>query len=147
MIVSYSQRLKDLQKLSLLANLTNENELIVSLPNNCITKFEDVIGKLLPIGTVVTYNNIKYLVMQSVTPIETQPPNATGMLAIYKPYRDSDEYPWLYGEYVEIGWIRNVVNENDKIVRYRAIQDPNANIYSPEIVPNIWEVVEDSISE
>lgn len=140
MIVSYSQRLKDLQKLSLLANLTNENELIVSLPNNCITKFEDVIGKLLPIGTVVTYNNIKYLVMQSVTPIETQPPNATGMLALYKPYRDNNEYEWLYGEYVEVDWIRTVTTE-ETTTRYKAIQDPNANIYSPELVPSVWEVV------
>ncbi len=139
MVISYSRRITDLQKLSLLANLENQNELIVNLPKDCITNFNDVIGTLLPQGTILYHNGIKYLTIQPITPLASQTPDSIGMLAHYKPYRDGQEYEWLYGEYVEIGWVRYVTDEDGNVTRYRAVQDPNANIYSPELVPGIWQ--------
>lgn len=59
-----------------------------------------------------------------------------GMLAIYQPYQGKQGYQWVYGEYTEIGFTRY-----HNGVLYKAVQDPNANIYSPDQVPAIWEVV------
>lgn len=140
----YKERLKEIQN-EFGKNTTRTDKEIIEVFENYLPQFNDCIGKLLTQGQVISHNGIKYKVMQSVTPIESQPPNATGMLAIYKPYRDDEEYEWLYGEYVEIGWIRYTITgtEEEPIInRYKAIQDPNANIYSPELIPAIWVLIE-----
>lgn len=135
MLKPYNERLTEIQELSLNATLTDKNDLLVSLPLNYVTDFNDLIGTLVKQGAIIKYEDIKYLVMQSVTPIESQLPSNTGMLAIYKPYREKGVYEWLYGEYCVIGDIRTYNG-----VTYVAVQDPNTNIYTPNLVPAIWQV-------
>lgn len=94
------------------------------------------IDKLLVEGTIVSYNGIDYRVMQDVYPNLTQTPDSDGMLAIYMIYRGSDTYEWLYGEYVEVGWIRT-----EDGVEYIAIQYPNMNTCSPSTVASVWAKV------
>ncbi len=147
-----NERLRQIRELN--GKVTDRtNEEITESFVNYYSKWEDYIYNEgnpnggLKQGQVVQYNGIKYLVMQDITQVlSSQKPSDEGMLAIYKPYRDSKEYEWLYGEYVEIGWIRTVTKEVDGeivITKYVAIQGVGANIYSPELVPAIWEVIED----
>lgn len=123
-------------------NTTRTNEEILDTYTGYCPLWEEYLGKSLTGGMVVVLNDVKYLVMQDIaTVLESQAPDDEGMLALYKPYRDSGVYEWLYGEYVEIGWVRTYNG-----VSYTAIQDPNANIYSPDLVPAVWEV-EDNFEE
>ncbi len=140
-LVSVKQRLAEIKAIMAKAvySESDSQELINIRTSDC-PLWESYIGLSLNQGQVVLYNNIKYLTMQAVAVVlEGQSPSDTGMLAIYKPYRDSGKYEWLYGEYIEIGWVRYVTDEDGNVTRYRAIQDPNANIYSPELVPGIWQ--------
>lgn len=84
---------------------------------------------------MVTYNGVKYLVMNAVTAQAHYPPDMENgaMLAVYKPYQRPYDCDWMYGEYCEVGYTRR-----DGGVLYRAIQDPGANIYAPSQVPAIW---------
>ena len=157
-LVSVEQRLKEIQNIMSKAIFTEKDSAdIVNIRITDCPKWQDyiyrepiegeeVVNKSLEKGMIVEHQGVKYLVMQKIaTVLESQLPNATGMLALYKPYRDSEEYEWLYGEYVEIGWVRYTVKGTEQepiVTRYKAIQEPNANIYSPELVPAVWQVVE-----
>ncbi len=134
-LISYQEYLAQEKRIYATASFADSSDIIISKPVDMFPDWSDLVGTSITAGTVCVYEDIKYLVLQSVTPIESQPPSMTGMLAIYKPYRDSGVYEWLYGEYVEIGWVRTY---ND--ISYQAIQDPGANIYSPDLVPAVWEV-------
>ncbi len=145
-LVSVKERLQEIK--SIMARATyaeGEHEALINVRISDCPEWQNFIGEGLSKGRVVLHNDIKYLIVQDVTSVlESQPPNTEGMLSIYKPYRDSNEYEWLYGEYVEVGWIRYIVDESNNIIRYEAIQNPNANIYSPETVPAIWSQVGDN---
>ncbi len=145
-LISYTEYLEQEKRIYATANFTGNSDIIINRDADMFTDWNDLLGVSIPAGTVCYYEGIKYLVIQAVIPIISQPPNATGMLAIYKPYRDSGIYEWLSGEYVEIGWIRYVISEYEDIGvtidRYKAIQDPGANIYSPDLTPSIWEKME-----
>lgn len=55
---------------------------------------------------LITHKGIAYQVQQDVTAIENQPPDATGMLAVYAPYvvAGADGVkPWAYGMHVHTG--------------------------------------------
>lgn len=134
--LSYLQLEEKIKRLTALADLSNESETILDLPTQYATLWLDLVGTLVPKGQLVAYQGVKYLVQQSITPIESQAPDQTGMLAIYKPYQGKRGYDWIYGEYSEVGFTRY---HEGKL--YKALQDPGANIYSPDLVPNIWEEV------
>ncbi len=142
-LVSVQQRLAEIKAMMAKAVYSeNDSEELLEIRTSDCPLWSDYIGLSLKQGQVVLLNNIKYLVMQAVAVvIESQSPSNTGMLAIYKPYRDSGTYEWLYGEYVEVGWIRTVTTDTT-ISSYKAIQDTGANIHSPELVPSVWELVE-----
>ncbi len=134
-MISYAEYIAQEKRIYAKTNMTGEHDIICTRQPEMFPRWADLVGTLVNAGTVVVDNGIKYLTMQAVTPVASQPPSTTGMLAVYKPYRDGDVYPWLYGEYVQQGWRRTVGD-----VTYTAIQDPGANIYSPEQVPAVWEV-------
>ena len=62
-------------------------------------------GKLIGEGCIIKDADTLYRVVQpgGVTPIESQPPHAEGMLAVYRPIdqthagTESDPIPWVYG--------------------------------------------------
>ena len=60
-------------------------------------------GKEVAAGVCLTHKGQCYRVVQSVTPIESQPPGGEGMLAIYRPIERehtgtlADPIPWVYG--------------------------------------------------
>ncbi len=136
--ISYLQLEDKIMRLVQLANLSESPDVILDLPNQYATEWSSYIGKVISVGTLVTHKDVKYMVLQTVTPIESQSPDMQGMLAIYKPYQGRDNYPWVYGEFTEIGFTRY---HNGKL--YKAIGDPNANIYSPDQVPAIWSEITD----
>ncbi len=134
--ISYLDLIDKIKTLTAKADLTDQSEAILDLPTQYVPNWIDYVGSTLSAGTLVAYGGIKYLVIQSVTPIASQTPDMTGMLAIYKPYQGKYDYDWIYGEYSEVGFTRYY---NEKL--YTAIQGPGANIYSPDLVPSIWEEV------
>lgn len=134
--LSYLQLEAKIKRLTELADLSNEVETILDLPTQYATPWINLVGTPVPKGKLVAHQGIKYLVMQSVTPIESQTPSMQGMLAIYKPYQGKRGYPWIYGEYSAVGFTRY---HNGKL--YEAIQDPGANIYAPDLLPAIWQEV------
>lgn len=135
MLKSKEIRLQEIRDLSQ-GNVTSD--LLVSVPTSYLPQWADVIGTSLEANSLVALYDIKYLVLQKVTAQEHQAPNSDGMLAIYKPYRTTGVYEWLYGEYCVKGDVRTVGDDS-----YEAIQDPGANIYSPELVPAVWVKVEE----
>ena len=60
-------------------------------------------GNQVAAGVCLTHKGQCYRVVQSVTPIESQPPGGEGMLAIYRPIERehtgalADPIPWVYG--------------------------------------------------
>ena len=60
-------------------------------------------GNQVAAGVCLTHKGQTYRVVQAVTPIESQPPGGSGMLAIYRPIdREhagglADPIPWVYG--------------------------------------------------
>lgn len=91
-------------------------------------------------GTILRHNEKLYRVQQAHTSKSHQPPDATGMLAIYTtiqaPTSDGKVLPWIYGEAVSIGDKRSY---EGKI--YECYASAGANIWTPDIVPAIWRIV------
>lgn len=60
-------------------------------------------GNQVSAGVCLTHKGQTYRVVQAVTPIESQPPGGSGMLAIYRPIERehtgtlADPIPWVYG--------------------------------------------------
>lgn len=60
-------------------------------------------GKKLAAGRVISKDGQLYHIEQAVTPIESQPPDGEGVLAIYRPINPEhagtadDPIPWVYG--------------------------------------------------
>ena len=60
-------------------------------------------GNQVAAGVCLTHKGQTYRVVQAVTPIESQPPGGSGMLAIYRPIEREhagtpyDPIPWVYG--------------------------------------------------
>lgn len=60
-------------------------------------------GREVAAGVCLVHNGQTYRVVQAVTPIESQPPDMDGMLAVYRPIERehagtlSDPIPWVYG--------------------------------------------------
>lgn len=83
-------------------------------------------GEMLALDTVVRHNEQLYRVVQSVTPMEHQPPGGEGMLAIYRPIdmgqagTQEDPIRWVYGIdctaglYYEYQWTRYLCNGDMK---------------------------------
>lgn len=136
-LVSTEARLSDIRALSAHADMTGEDKAIVDMPPMYCAPWEP--GSTYKQGQLVSYYAVKYLILQTVTAQEHQPPNMPNgaMLSVYKPYQGRERYTWLYGEYCEVGFTRY-----EGAVLYRAIQDPGANIFPPSQVPAVWEVVE-----
>lgn len=133
---STKKRLAEIQKLAGRSDMIGEDETIVEMPPDYCPAWEA--GAELRAGQLVTYKGIKYLVLQAVTAQGHQPPDMENgaMLAIYKPYQGKEGYEWVYGEYCDIDYTRYYNGE-----LYKAIQNPNANIYQPDQVPAVWEKV------
>ena len=130
------KRLAEIQTIMRNADMSEESATIIDIPvDYCPDWVADTKYKQ---GQVVSYKEIKYLLMQDTTSAAHYPPNMPNgaMLAIYKPYQGKLGYNWLYGEYCDVGYTRY-----DNGVLYRAIQNPNANIYPPSALPAVWEVV------
>lgn len=91
-------------------------------------------------STILRHNGKLYRVQQIHTSKSHQPPDATGMLAIYTPVQaptsDGKVLPWVYGEAVSIGDKRSY---EGKI--YECYASAGANIWTPDIVPAIWRIV------
>lgn len=80
---------------------------------------------------LISHKNIAYQVQQDVTAIENQPPDATGMLAVYVPYvvAGADGIkPWAYGMHVHTG---DLVRKDGVV--WEAKKD---------MIPCIWEPTE-----
>lgn len=93
-------------------------------------------------GKRVTYNGIVYEVQQQTTASEVYPPDAEGVLALYRPLSTdgsgtiSDPYVWLYGMDVEAG---EYVTYNGQT--YKAISPMKPCVWTPGSDTNVWEVV------
>lgn len=133
---STKKRIAEIQTIMRNANMSEESATIIDVPADYCPEWTP--NTAYKQGQVVAYNGIKYLLMQDTTSVAHYPPNMPygAMLAVYKPYQGKYNYDWLYGEYCDVGYTRY-----DNGVLYRAIQNPNANIYPPSAVPSVWEVV------
>ena len=60
-------------------------------------------AKQLPKDRIINKDGTLYRIVQPVTPLESQPPDGEGMLAIYRPIDQAhagtleDPIPWVYG--------------------------------------------------
>lgn len=133
---SVEKRLEGIRELTASADLTDKHAVIVDMPPNFCVEWKP--GSTYKQGQLVSYYAVKYLILQTVTAQEHQPPNMPNgaMLAIYKPYQGRERYTWLYGEYTEVGFTRY---EDEKL--YLCTSNPGANIYPPSQVPACWTVV------
>lgn len=80
---------------------------------------------------LISHKNIAYQVQQDTTAQEHQPPDATGMLAVYVPYvvAGADGVkPWAYGMHVHTG---DLVRKDDVV--WEAKKD---------MIPCVWEPTE-----
>ena len=67
--------------------------------------WEDVLGggEQLPAERISSKDGRLYRIVQPVTPLESQPPDGEGMLAVYRPIEQAhagtaeDPIPWVYG--------------------------------------------------
>lgn len=134
---SVQDRLDGIRLLTGAADLIGEDDAIIGLPVNFCPEW--TAGAAYKAGRLVAYGGVKYLILQNVTAAQHYPPNMPdgAMLSVYKPYQGKHGYDWLYGEYCEIGFTRLHAG-----VLYRAIQDPGANIFPPDQVPAVWEIVD-----
>lgn len=91
-------------------------------------------------GEIAQYGDGLYRVMQAVAAQAHQPPDAEGMLAVYKPIQIAQEgeaLPWVEGEHVEQGQRRRYEG-----VVYECVQaDAGANVHAPPLVPAVWTEV------
>lgn len=93
-------------------------------------------------GQVITDNGSLYRVVQAVTPIESQPPDAEGMLAVYRPIVEGhkgnkkDPIPWVYGMDVK----KNKYYSYGGVV-YRAAENMMPCVWYPDSGIWQWEVV------
>ena len=93
-------------------------------------------------GKRVTYNGIVYEVQQQTTASETYPPDAEGVLALYRPLSTDgsgtieDPYVWLYGMDVEAGVY---VTYNGQTYKAKSPMKPCT--WTPGSDANVWETV------
>lgn len=117
-------------------NYTASPAQILTLPAGAVDEWTP--GRKYTAGQLTNWNGIKYLIIPPIVTAQAhQPPDMPdgAMLSVYKPFRDSGRYPWLYGEYCLKGYERQ---HNGKW--YKVIQtDAGANIYTPDQVPAVWE--------
>lgn len=132
---STETRISGIRELTSTADLTGKDSVIVNMPPNFCVEWTP--GTTYRQGQLVSYQAVKYLLLQTATAQSHQPPNMPNgaMLSIYKPYQGREHYTWLYGEYTEVGFTRY-----DGAELYVCIQDPGANIYPPSQVPACWTV-------
>lgn len=92
-------------------------------------------------GQVITDNGSVYRVVRAVTPIESQPPDAEGMLAVYRPIVEGhkgnkkDPIPWVYGMDVK----KNKYYSYGGVV-YRAAENMLPCVWYPDSGIWQWEV-------
>lgn len=137
MLKSVTEALEEIRKFSQNYAYSSPEEILEAQPIYC-AQWEDVVGTQVLIDTLVAKDGTKYLVMQTHTASNDYPPDSEGVLALYQAYRSGDLMEWLAGEYAVTGYQRSWDG-----VDYVAIQDAGANIYSPDAVPAIWEVMEE----
>lgn len=95
-------------------------------------------------GQVVTDNGSLYRVVQAVTPIESQAPDAEGMLAVYRPIVEGhkgnkkDPIPWVYGMDVK----KNKYYSYGGVV-YRAAENMMPCVWYPDSGIWQWEVADE----
>lgn len=91
----------------------------------------------------VTYNGIVYEVQQQTTASEVYPPDAEGVLALYRPLSTDgsgtheDPYVWIYGMDVEAGVY---VTYNGQTYKAKSPMKPCT--WTPGSDANVWETVE-----
>ena len=101
-------------------------------------------GREVAAGVCLVHNGQTYRVVQDVTPIESQPPDMDGMLAVYRPIERehagtlSDPIPWVSGMDCKEG---KYYRYEDKT--YLCKSDMLACVWPPD-TPDMWqwEVVE-----
>lgn len=95
-------------------------------------------------GKRVTYNGIVYEVQQQTTASEVYPPDAEGVLALYRPLSTDgsgtleDPYVWIYGMDIEAGVY---VTYNGQTYKAKGPMKPCT--WVPGSDTNVWEVVND----
>lgn len=93
-------------------------------------------------GKRVTYNGIVYEVQQQTTASGVYPPDAEGVLALYRPLSTDgsstieDPYVWLYGMDIEAGVY---VTYNGQT--YKAISPMKSCTWTPGSDTNVWEEI------
>lgn len=141
-----NKRLAEIKKLSSMATELEATD-ICDTPIQYFDDWSDYIDGELKEGRIVSHQDYKVRVMQDIPVVlESQSPDMEGLLALYMKYRDSGEYPWIYGEYVELGWIRTeteVVDDVEVTRRYENTKQLVANIYTPSADPTSWTLVVD----
>ncbi|MFR9496685.1 MAG: hypothetical protein SNG81_10015 [Rikenellaceae bacterium] len=109
-------------------------ELAQDIPNTSVRSWESYMGETLPIGKMVSYGGHNYVTTTAIQVIDAYTPDVA--INNFQPHQGKYCYTWIYGEYCEIGFTRY-----HNGVLYEAIQDPGANIYSPNLAPAIWNEV------
>lgn len=140
MLKSVAERLKDIQKLSKTCNTLTDTE-IQEIPSNYFPTYTELLGQYVEEGTVIQHNNQRYRIMQYTLIQEAYIPGEAGLYAIFRLYRDKGIYPWVEGEYVELGDIRTEEVDGE-VVEYEAYTEPGVNIHTPSSVPSVWQVKE-----
>ena len=119
--------------------LQNRNRLL-KLPFTLFKKWEA--GKSYVTNEVLQHNGIKYFTIKAPNQNQnTIQPSEQSMIDNYRPFTDVDDKDWIYGEYVENGFIRF-----DNGVAYEAcnITDPVnvfKNLTRPAATAANWKKV------
>jgi hypothetical protein len=113
---------------------------ILRLPYTLFKKWES--GKNYVVNEVLQYEGIKYFTIKAPNSNQnTIPPSNQSMIDNYRPFTDVDDKEWIYGEYVENGFIRF---EDGVAYKAKGITDPVYGFFNktaPSLATQNWEIV------
>ncbi len=143
-LVSVAQRLAEIQAITAMATFSADDpDTVLDMRVTDCPTWDSLVGKTITQGTLCQYDGVKYMAVQGQTVSAVYPPNMKGVESLWRPYTDSSDKSWIYNEYVEIGWRRSVTTGTDDepvTTWYECTAAAGDNLYSPELVPAIWEV-------
>jgi len=118
----------------------NTRNKILKLPYTLFKLWES--GKNFTTNEVLQHEGVKYFVIKAPNNNQnTIPPSEPSMIDNFRPFTDVDDKEWIYGEYVENGFIRYF---NGDAYEAQNISDPVYG-FTNKVTPNLaaanWKVI------
>ncbi len=132
-LLTVEEKLTQIRVLTLFVSAENRQAILSEIPQNFCTDFDELIGKSVQRGAILQCDGKKYMVMQDTMLTVQNRPLVSGASDIFRLHQGEGMHPWVSGEYCEVGYLRMLED-----VIYEAVQDPGANVHSPELNTKVW---------